>query len=121
MIREGSRAGNEDVDIDQLDADLSFILVDKAKLKSEVLSRIQHLNAQEGIHMYAEVYRWFTEESGLRLMGQAAKLMDPKTAAKEVDVAEAIEQWEEKVNRLARHGKEYQLNESHKDIGGQDP
>ena len=49
-------------------------------------------------------------------MGKAAKLMDPKTAAKEADVAEAIEQWEEKVNRLARHGEEYQLNESFKKV-----
>ena len=38
--------------------------------------------------------------------------MDPKRAAKEEDVAEAIELWEEKVNRLARHGEEYQLNKS---------
>ena len=64
--------------------------------------------------MYAEVYRWFTETSGLGLMGQAAKLMDPKPAAKEADVAEAIEQWEEKVNCLARHGEEYKLNETFK-------
>ena len=83
--------------------------MDKDKLKSEILNRIQNLKAQGGIKMYAEVYRWFTETSGLGLMGQAAKLMDPKAAAKESDVAEAIEQWEEKVNRLARHGEEYQL------------
>ena len=30
--------------------------------------------------MYAEVYRWCTETSGLGLMGQAAKLMDSKPA-----------------------------------------
>ena len=49
-------------------------------------------------------------------MGQAAKLVDPKPAAKEADLAEAIEQWEEKVNRLARHGEEYELNETFKKI-----
>ncbi len=42
--------------------------------------------------------------------------MDPKPASKEADVAEAIEQWEEKMNRLARHGGEYQLNESFKKV-----
>ena len=42
--------------------------------------------------------------------------MNPKVAAKESDVAEAIEQWEEKVNRLARRGEEYQLNESFKKV-----
>ena len=66
--------------------------------------------------MYAEVYRWFTETLGLGLMEQAAKLMNPKQASKETDAAEAIEQWEEKVNRLARHGEEYQLNEAFKNI-----
>ena len=116
-IRAHKRARKWDVDIDQLDSDLSFILVDKAKLKSEILNRIQNLKAQGGIKMYAEVYRWFTETSGLGLMGQAAKLMDPNAAAKEADVAEAIEQWEEKVNRLARHGEEYQLYECFKKVG----
>ena len=47
---------------------------------------------------------------------QSAQLMNPKAAAKESDVAEAIEQWEEKVNRLARHGEEHQLNESFKKV-----
>ena len=66
--------------------------------------------------MNAEVYRWFTETSGLGPIEQAAKLMNPNQASKETDVAEAIEQWEEKVNRLARHGEEYQLNETFKNI-----
>ena len=66
--------------------------------------------------MDAEVYRWFTGTSGLGFMGQAAKLMGPKSAAKEADVAEAIEQWEEKMKRLARHAEGYQLNESFKKV-----
>ena len=52
--------------------------------------------------MYAEVYKWFTETSGQGLMEQTALMMNPKQAAKEEDIAEAIEMWEEKVNRLAR-------------------
>ena len=62
--------------------------------------------------MYAEVYKWFTETSGLGLMEQATRLMAPKRAAKEEQVAEVIELWEEKVNRLARYGEEYQLNDA---------
>ena len=69
---------------------MSFILVDKANPKSEILNRISNLKAQGGIKMYAEVYRWFTETSGLGFMEQAAKLMDPKQAAKEEGVVEAI-------------------------------
>ena len=48
------------------------------------------------------------------IMGQAANLLDPKQGSKEADAAEATEQLEEKVDRLARHGEEYQLNESFK-------
>ena len=59
--------------------------------------------------MYAEVYKWFTETSGLGLAEQTARLMDPKPAAKEEDVAEAIELWEERCNRLARHGPDYEM------------
>ena len=91
-MKAGVRASDGYIDTDQLDEDLSFILVDKAKLRSEIFNRIQNLKAEGGIKMYAEVYRWFTETSGLGLMGQAAKLMDPKQASKEADVAEAIEQ-----------------------------
>ena len=40
--------------------------------------------------MYAEVYKSFTETSGLGLADQTARLMDPKPAAKEEEVAEAI-------------------------------
>ena len=59
--------------------------------------------------MYAEVYKWFTETSGLGLAEQTARLMDPKPAAKEEDVAEAIELWEERCNILARHGPDYEM------------
>ena len=59
--------------------------------------------------MYAEVYRWFTETSGLGPADQAAQLMNPKAAAKEEDIANAIELWEERCNRLARHGSDYTM------------
>ena len=64
--------------------------------------------------MYAEVHKWFTETSGQGLMEQTALMMNPKPAAKEEDVAEAIDMWEEKVNRLARHREDYRLSEAFK-------
>ena len=106
----------EFVDIDQLSKDLSYILVDKAKTGSSIFHRIQNLQAQGGIRMYAEVYKWFTETSGLGLMEQAAKAMSPNQAAKEENISEAIELWEEKMNRLARYGEEYQLSEAFKKV-----
>ena len=90
MVRAGVRASDGYIDTEQLGSDLSFILVDKTKLKWRHSIRIQNLKAQGGIKMYAEVYRWFTETSGLGLMGQAAQLMSPKAAAKESDVARPL-------------------------------
>ena len=49
-------------------------------------------------------------------MEQTALMMNPKPAAKEEDIAEAIEMWEEKVNRLARHGADYKLSEALKKV-----
>ena len=43
--------------------------------------------------MYAEVYKWFTETSGLGLAEQMGLLMNPKPANKEEDIAEVIETW----------------------------
>ena len=62
------------------------------------------------------MYQWFTETSGLGLTEQAALLMNPKAASKEEDIAEVIETWEEKVNRLARHGDAYHLPEAFKKV-----
>ena len=71
------------VDVKQLDTDLEFIFIDKAKPKSDILQRITNLQKHGGVRMYAEVYKWFTETSGQGLMEQTALMMNPKPAAKE--------------------------------------
>ncbi len=43
---------------------------------------------------YAILYRWFAEISGMGLAEQARRLMQPETPKKEVDMAQAIEEWE---------------------------
>ena len=73
--------------------DLSFILVDKAREGSDILQRIQNAHKKGGIKLYAEVYQWFTETSGLGLVEQAARLMDPKAAGSEAVIPEATEVW----------------------------
>ena len=98
LIRASSEHNEELVDIDELSADLSFILVNKAKIGSDILHRIQNLQCQGGIRMYAEIYKFFTETSGRGLREEVRKLMKPKQAAKEENVAEEIELWEEKMN-----------------------
>ena len=107
------------IDVRQLDTDLEFILIDKAKPKSGILQRITNLQKHGGVRMYAEVYKWFTETSGQGLMEQTALMMNPKPAATEEDIAEAIEMWKEMVNRLARHGADYKLSEALKKVSRQ--
>ena len=59
--------------------------------------------------MYAEVYKLFTETSGRGLGQEVMKLMKPNRAAKESTIAEEIQAWEGHMNRLSRHGAEYEL------------
>ena len=42
--------------------------------------------------------------------------MNPKTAAKEDDIPGAIEPWEERCSRLARHGADYTLPAAYKKV-----
>ena len=106
MIYVASQGDESDVDIEELNDDLSFILIDKAKPGSDILQRVHNLQAQGGIRMYAEVYKFFTETSGRGLSQEVVKLMKPKQANREEHIAEEIETWEEHMNRLARHGKD---------------
>ena len=99
-----------------MDSDLEYILIDKAKAKSDILQRLTNLQKHGGIRMYAEVYKWFTETSGQCLMEQMQATRNPKAAAKEEETSEAIEAWEEKMNRLARHGDDYKMAENFKKV-----
>ena len=68
-----------------------------------------------GMYTYLNVYKWFTETSGLGLAEQAAKLMNPQAAKNNYEIAEKVEEWEEKCSRLALYGSEYALQAA---IGG---
>ena len=116
MLTLGEGAEKYRLDLEQLSSDLEFILVDKAKVGSDILHRVNNARPRGGVMMYAEVYRWFTETSGLGLAEQSAQLMNPKAAAKEEDIAAAIELWEERSSRLARHGVDYALPNAFKKV-----
>jgi len=55
------------------------------------------------------LYRWFTEISGLGLTSQAMKLMHPDPPKKEEDISECLDNWIERVRRLESHGTKYAL------------
>ena len=53
--------------VQQLDAGLEFILVEKAKMASDILQKETNVQEYGGSRMYAAVYKWFTTTSGLGL------------------------------------------------------
>jgi hypothetical protein len=55
------------------------------------------------------LYRWFTEISGLGLTEQARKLMHPEAPKREEALAEAVDNWVERVRRFEAHGLKYAL------------
>ena len=46
-----------------------------------------------GVYIYTDVYKWFTETSGLGLANQASKLMSPDPVRKEDELTEKLEDW----------------------------
>merc|ERR1712078_379731 len=74
--------GAGSIDVERLNADLEYILIEKARAKSDILQRLTNLQKHGGIRMYAEVYKWFTETSGEGLMAQTDHIMKPKVAGK---------------------------------------
>ena len=64
--------------------------------------------------MYADIYKWSTNTSGLGLAEQAAKLITPAQAKKDEYLAEKLEAWEEKCNRMLRDGPEDALADVYK-------
>ena len=82
------------------------ILVDKAegKISTNIGNHLPDAQA-DGIDIYAPVFKWFTETSGLGLAEKARRLMDRSRARKEEEIGERLEEWEEKCNRLAKLGK----------------
>ena len=52
---------------------------------------------------------WFTEVSGQGLAEQAKRLMQPDTPKKEEDMAEALDNWEDKCKRLTGCGEKHKL------------
>ncbi len=68
------------------------------------------MKRHEGIKGCDTLYKWFTEISRMGIAEQARRLMQPETPKKEEEIVQAIEEWTMKLNKLAAHGKEYELS-----------
>ena len=67
--------------IGQLDKDLKCVLVEKAS--GTVHTKVVNGMPKGGVYVYTDLYKWFTETSGLGLMEQVRKLMHPEKVKNE--------------------------------------
>ena len=91
----------------QLDKDLKTVLIEKAV--GTVHTKVVNGMPKGGVYVYTDIYKWFTETSGLGLMEQVRKLMHPEVVKKESDTTTRVEEWVEKCDRLAKYGTQYEL------------
>ena len=61
------------LNVDQLDKDLKCVLVEKAN--GTVHTKVVNGLPKGGVYVYTDIYKWFTETSGLGGMEQVRKLM----------------------------------------------
>ena len=102
----------DNLNIEMLDQDLSNVLLEKAV--GTVHTKVMNGEPKGGIHIYTEVYKWFTETSGLGLAEQARTLMHPDPVKKEEEIVDRVEDWIQKVERLSRHGSDYEMAAAYK-------
>ena len=61
--------------------DIKSILIDKAH--GEIHTPVTNAQAKGGAYLFADIYKWFTETSGLGLAEQAMRLINPAQVEKE--------------------------------------
>ena len=87
-----------ELDVNQLDKDLKCVLVDKAV--GTVHTKVVNGMPKGGVYVYTDVYKWFTETSGLGLMEQVRKLMHPEKVKHEAATITRVEEWVENATGL---------------------
>ena len=90
--QRGGVMGIGDMDglgVEMLDRDLINVLLGKAV--GTVSTKVTNGEAKGGIHVYTEVYKWFTETSGLGLTEQARKLLHADPVKQETEIPDRVE------------------------------
>ena len=82
----------KDLDMDKLNADLYYILVEKTT--GESINKVKSVKEGCGLLAYFKIYWWFVKTSGIAIQDRSRKTMYPGQIVKEEKMAEAIEEWE---------------------------
>ncbi len=86
--------GNHELNSAQFDKYLRNLLMEKAV--GAILTKVVNGETKGGVYMYTDIYKWFTETSGIGLSNQASKLMTPEPVKREEELTERIEDWLQK-------------------------
>ena len=68
------------------------------KAEGDAYDKMRPIAENEGIMGYSVLYTWYIEISGLGLTEQSRRLMNPEAPKNEEDVADAVDNWVERVN-----------------------
>ncbi len=82
-------------EFDKVSGDVWNILIDYAE--AEPYDKIKMVPNGQRVVAYGDLYRWFTEVSGLGLAEQAWMVMHPAPPKREEKLAERIEMWQDKM------------------------
>ena len=86
------------------------------KAVGTVHTKVNNGASKGGIYIYVDVYKYFTETSGLGLAEQARRLMHPDPVKREEELTATIEDWIQKCDRLAEFGSQYELPTVYKTV-----
>ena len=93
---------------------LKNVLMEKAE--GSIHTKVANGEEKGGVYIYTDIYKWFTETSGLGLCTQAMKLMDPEPVKKEEELTEKVEEWIQKLDRMAKCGSQHDLPAIYKTV-----
>ena len=74
------------------------------------------MTSNDGIMGYIEVYKWFTETTGLAMTERMKTIMTPTPPKKEEDIADAIAKWNEQCKAVEEMGASHILPETFRKI-----
>ena len=94
-----------EMELNKFNNALYHVLVDRTE--EEVVTRVSQREANDGIKAYQRVYLWMAGISGQALSDCLGEILKPTAVRTAEDVADALSEWLEQINRKNNHRPEY--------------
>lgn len=98
-----------EIDYDTACDDLFAVMI--AKTKGEALKRVREATEGDGLVAYCKVHKWMTEMSMMGIVERTRKLMTPRAAKSDEEIADTIEKWEEEFRYIEKVTKKEPMSE----------